>query len=197
MKLDYPATQRNKDAIARALRPFLPQLGSVLEVASGSGQHAVHFASEFPHLTWQPSSYEEQERASISAYVAEAARKNLLPPLDLNVLGTPWPLTMAEAVFCANMIHIAPWQATEGLFSGAASVLNTGSSLVTYGPYRFHGEFTSPSNRMFDERLRSRDSRWGVREIDDLEAVGQRVGFAREETVELPANNHLIVWRRT
>ncbi|MFT6396394.1 MAG: SAM-dependent methyltransferase [Bradymonadia bacterium] len=196
MKLDYPATQRNKDAIASALRTLLPSAGTVLEVASGSGQHCLHFATEFPDLAWQPSSYESEERASIGAYVAEAGRQNLYSPLDLNVLQTPWPLTSADAVFCANMIHIAPWDVSEGLFAGAASILAAGSPLLTYGPYRFQGEFTSPSNQMFDERLRSRNPAWGVRELDDLIFVGSVLGLVLSETLEMPANNHLLVWIR-
>ncbi len=196
MKLDYPATQRNKDAIASAFRGVLPKQGTVLEIASGSGQHCVHFAAEFEDLIWQPSSYEADERASISAYVVEAGRDNLRPPLDLDVRAVTWPITAADAIWCANMIHIAPWEVSEGLFAGAGELLSAGSPLLTYGPYRFQGEFTSASNHAFDQRLRGRDPSWGVREIDDLDRLAANAGLIREATLVMPANNHLLVWRR-
>lgn len=196
MKLNYPATQRNKHAILDALRSHLPATGTVLEIASGSGQHAVHFASELPHLTWQPSSLEAEERASIAAYQRDHAVANMRPPVALDVTQDPWPLQTADAVVCINMIHIAPWTASEALFAGAARLLSSGAPLITYGPYRFNGRHVSESNVAFDASLRQRDERWGIRDVDTLEALGRETGFSRETTLALPANNHLLVWRR-
>ncbi len=196
MKRDYPATERNKHALLDALHAHLPKTGTVLEIASGSGQHAVHFAAGLPKLKWQPSSREEEERASIAAYAAEAQLPNLLPALSLDVTAHPWPVTAADAIVCINMIHIAPWAASEGLFSGAAQLLKPGTPLITYGPYKFEGEFTSPSNAQFDASLQRRDPDWGVRDVVDLDALAARAGFARTHTAALPANNHVLVWLR-
>ena len=196
MKLDYPATARNQTAILATLRGVLGDARSVLEVASGSGQHATFFAAELPHVTWQPSSYEEEERASIAAYRSEMPDLlNLLPPVALDVHDQPWPLEAVDAVFCANMIHIAPWSACVALFEGASRVLRAGGALITYGPYRFDGGFTADSNANFDASLRRRNPSWGVRDVSALAEVGAPLGFALVDTQELPANNHVLVWR--
>lgn len=195
MKLDYPATQRNKDAILDVLRAQLPDNGTVLEVAAGSGQHAVHFAAGLPHLLWQPTSREAEERASIDAHAAEADLPNVLPALDLDV-ELDWPDAAPDAIVCINMIHIATWSAAEALFQGSARRLAVGAPLITYGPYRFGGA-TAPSNEAFDASLRRRNPEWGVRDVDDLDALAESVGLSRAVTEALPANNHAIVWRRT
>lgn len=193
-----PATARNRAPILEVLRRVLPAEGVVLELASGTGEHAVHFAAALPGLTWQPSDPSPEARASIAAWRAEAALPNLRPPLPLDVVA-PWPLddvAPLAAIVCINMIHIAPWAATEALFAGAARALAPGAPLVTYGPYRFGGAFTADSNAAFDADLRARDPRWGVRDIDDLTALAASHAIARVETVELPANNHALIWRR-
>lgn len=195
MKQHAPAAERNRDPILAVLRRVLPARPGalVLEVASGSGQHAVHFAAALPHLRWQPSDQDPVARDSVAAWRAEAGLDNLLPPLSLDVRG-PWPVQAADAIFCANMIHISPWACTLALLSGAAAVLPPGSPLVLYGPYRRGGAHTAPSNAAFDASLRSRDPSWGVR---DLEAVvAQARGFALDEVVEMPANNLTVVLRR-
>ena len=193
-----PATARNRAPILEVLRRVLPAEGVVLELASGTGEHAVHFAAALPGLTWQPSDPSPEARASIAAWRAEAALPNLRPPLPLDVVA-PWPLddvAPLAAIVCINMIHIAPWAATEALFAGAARALAPGAPLVTYSPYRFGGAFTADSNAAFDADLRARDPRWGVRDIDDLTALAASHAIARVETVELPANNHALIWRR-
>ncbi|MCK6504043.1 class I SAM-dependent methyltransferase [Myxococcota bacterium] len=195
MKQHAPAAERNRDPILAVLRRVLPARPGalVLEVASGSGQHAVHFAAALPHLRWQPSDQDPVARDSVAAWRAEAGLDNLLPPLSLDVRG-PWPVQAADAIFCANMIHISPWDCTLALLSGAAAVLPPGSPLVLYGPYRRGGAHTAPSNAAFDASLRARDPSWGVR---DLEAVvAQARGFALDEVVEMPANNLTVVLRR-
>ena len=196
MKLDYPATQRNKDALLEVLREHLPERGVVLEIASGSGQHAIHFARHLVDITWQPSSRELEERASIDAYRAAApGLENLRHALALDVHDDPWPIASAEAIVCINMIHIAPWQATLDLFAGAARLLGPGGVLITYGPYRFEG-VTAPSNERFCQSLRARDPRWGVRDLVDLEQVARAQGISRSATESMPANNHSLVWTR-
>ncbi|MEZ4401505.1 MAG: DUF938 domain-containing protein [Kofleriaceae bacterium] len=196
MKRTAPAVARNKDALLAELAKVLPLAGTVVEVASGSGEHAVHFARGLPGVTWQPTDCDPAALASIGAWRAEAALPNLATPLPLDVMAA-WPVDRADAVVCINMIHIAPWAATVALFVGAARLLAIGAPLVTYGPYRFPGGFTAPSNAEFDQSLRARDPRWGVRDVREVAAVAAPAGFELEATVAMPANNHTLVWRRT
>ncbi len=187
-----PAAERNRDPILSVLGRVLPTQGRVLEIASGTGQHVVHFARKLPHLSWQPTDLDAEALASIRAYVADAKLPNLLPPLPLDVRD-PWP--DADAVVCINMIHISPLSATEALFRGAGK-LPPGAPLVTYGPYTIDGEHTAPSNAAFDASLRARNPEWGVRDLSDLQDLAQRNGLALEERVAMPANNFTLVWRR-
>ena len=177
------------------LRRALAGRRHALEIASGTGEHAVHFARAFPELRWQPSDRDAAALASIEAWRAEAALPNLEPALALDVLVQPWPALAADAVVCINLVHIAPWSAAEALFAGAARLLPPAAPLVSYGPYRFGGR-SAPSNDAFDASLRAQDPRWGVRDVDELEALARRSGFALEEAVAMPANNHTLVWRR-
>ena len=190
-----PATARNREPIREVLARELPRQGVVLEIASGSGEHALYFAGAFSELAWQPSDGSEAALASIAAWRAEAQLPNLRAPVALDVTAASWPVTHADAILCINMIHIAPWEATLGLFAGAARVLPAGALLYLYGPYRFGGAFTSDSNAEFDRSLRSRDPRWGVRDVDDLEAAARPCGFVLRETIAMPANNHSLVFR--
>ena len=152
-----PAAARNRDPIASVLRDVLPERGTVLEVASGTGEHAVHFARAFPELLWQPSDRDEDALASISAWRDEARLPNLLDPLELDAAEEEWPLVRADAILCINMVHISPWAATEGLMRGAEAVLRTpGAPLILYGPYRRSEVPTAPSNEAFDSSLKSR-----------------------------------------
>ncbi|MBW1904186.1 MAG: DUF938 domain-containing protein [Deltaproteobacteria bacterium] len=191
-----PAAERNRQPILDVLRRVLPPAGLVLEVASGTGQHAIFFSERLPALQWQPTDASPEALQSIGAWVDVAARDNLLAPLDLDVRSPQWPISQADALLCINMIHISPWEATEALFQGASQLLEVGAPLITYGPYRLHGEHTAPSNAAFDQSLRSRNARWGVRDIDDLRDLGGRTGFVLEERVGMPANNMILVWTR-
>lgn len=195
-RLEYPATQRNRDAIVDVLRRVLPQSGQVLEIASGSGEHAVHFARAFPGLTFQPTDPEDAALKSIAAWIAHSGAKNIHEPLILDATGDAWPVTSADAILCINMIHIAPWRATVGLLRGAASLLRAGSPLYLYGPYRRGGVMTAPSNEAFDASLKSRDAEWGLRNLEDVAALARTHGFSAPDVTEMPANNLSVVFRR-
>lgn len=191
-----PATERNREAILTVLRRVLPSEGTVLEVASGSGQHAIFFAAALPSVIWQPSDPSPEARASIAAWTASERAENVRPPLDLDVTREPWPVDRADAMLNVNMIHISPWQACEALLRGAARVLPAGAPLVMYGPYKRGGRHTADSNAAFDASLRSRDPSWGVRDLDDVAAEAKKHALELEEVVEMPANNLTVVYRR-
>ncbi len=256
------AAERNKGPILEVLKRVLPETGLVLEIGSGTGQHAAHFAPRLPGLVWQPTDPDPKMRASIDAWAqeapGEAARPgvspenknsgaartgkqqeagrtegptgnqqeagrtegptgnqqeadapNLRPALDLDVTGAVWPVTGAEAIFSANMIHIAPWDCCLGLLAGAGRILTrggdgrspdrettTGGLLILYGPFKIGGRHTAPSNESFDESLRARDASWGVRDLDDVTQAAEAHGLALQETVAMPANNLTVVFRR-
>ncbi len=189
-----PATQRNREPILEVLRRTLPSQGTVLEVASGTGEHAAFFAPQFPRLAWQPSDADPASRVSIAAWTAGI--DTVRPPLALDAASSAWPLSAADAVLCINMIHIAPWPATEGLVAGAARILPAGGLLFLYGPYKRDGRHTAPSNAAFDASLRARDPAWGVRDLGDVSALAAKAGFNLAEVVEMPANNLSVLFRR-
>ncbi|HLL23020.1 MAG TPA: DUF938 domain-containing protein [Kofleriaceae bacterium] len=191
MKQASPATARNKEPIREVLATVLPSAGVVLEIASGAGEHAVHMARAFPALAWQPTDPDEVALASMAAWRAEVDLPNLRAPMRLDVRDPAWPA--ADAIVCINMIHISPWQASLALLAGAARTLGPGGVLVTYGPYRFDG-VTAPSNEAFDRSLKSRDPAWGVRDVADLAAAA--VDFELAPPIAMPANNHVLVFRR-
>ncbi|SEI76339.1 Protein of unknown function [Sphingobium sp. AP50] len=190
-----PATERNRDAIADVLREVLPSSGLILEVASGSGEHAVHFAAAFPALDWQQSDPDPAALASIAAWRAEANLPNLRPPIQLDASAN-WPIAQADAILCINMIHISPWEATLGLLKGAGATLPTGGLLYLYGPYMRDDVETAPSNLAFDASLKSRDPRWGLRALEDVVAAAKAEGLAFEKRIEMPANNLSLLFRR-
>ena len=194
-KRHAPATERNRDAILAILRNELPSCGLVLEVASGSGEHAVHFAAALPHLDWQPSDPDPAALASIAAWRVEAGLPNLRPPVRLDA-AAPWPVESADAILCINMAHISPWAATLGLLSGAGKVLAPGGLLYLYGPYFRDGVETAPSNLAFDASLRARDPQWGLRRVEDVAAAASVEGLRFERLVEMPANNLSLLFRR-
>jgi SAM-dependent methyltransferase len=196
MKRFAPATQRNREPIRVVLADELPSSGLVVEIASGSGEHAVAFARAFPGVTWQPTDPDPEALASIAAWRDEAALPNLAAPVALDVT-TPWPFDRADAIVCINMVHIAPWQAAIGLFENAGRLLAPGGLLYMYGPYRFSGHFTAASNEAFDQSLRARDPSWGVRDVDDLTALGTQHGLQLHKTIAMPANNHSLIFRRS
>ena len=196
MKQCAPATARNREPIREVLARHLPERGRVLELASGTGEHAVHMARAFPALRWQPSDLDPVALASIESWRMEAGLPNLSPPIVLDVTAPVWPVTDIDAVVCINMVHIAPWEATLALMAGAPRILPAGGVLVTYGPYMRGGAHTSPSNEAFDASLRARNPLWGVRDIDKVAEVAGHEGLALEEVVPMPANNFTLVWRR-
>jgi hypothetical protein len=194
---DSPASERNKDPILQVLRPLLPSRGTVLEIASGTGQHVVYFAAATPHLAWQPSDPSADSRAAIDARVRASGLGNIQAALDLDVHAGIWPVTAAASMLvCINMIHIAPWSATAALFAGAARTLDTTlpGRVLLYGPFREQGRHTADSNESFDASLRSRNAAWGVRDVDDVAAVAAAHGFRRESLVRMPANNLCLVF---
>ena len=191
-----PATQRNRDPILDVLRQELPESGLVLEVASGSGEHVVHFARALAGLEWQPSDPSAEARESIAAWLASEPADNVRQPLDLDAASSDWPLDRADAVVCINMIHISPWEASEGLMRGAGRILPSGAPLYLYGPYRRAGHPIEPSNAAFDESLKARDPRWGLRLLDDVVACAAKNGLRLTRVVEMPANNLSVVFRK-
>jgi hypothetical protein len=190
-----PATVRNRDAIAAILRDELPASGLVLEVASGSGEHAVHFAQSFPGLDWQPTDPDPAALASIAAWRDEASLSNLLPPLQLDA-ARDWPVARADAILCINMVHISPWEATLGLLKGAGAVLPTGGLLYLYGPYLRDGVETAPSNLAFDASLKTRDPRWGIRAVEAVTKAAATEGLSLDRLIDMPANNLSLILRR-
>ena len=190
-----PHVARNAGPIVEVLRGVLPPTGLVLEVASGTGEHALHFARAFPALTFQPTDPDPLALSSIEAWRSEAS-DNLLPPLMLDAAGEDWPVDRADALLCINMVHISPWSATLGLLSGASRVLPAGAPLVLYGAYRRAGVPTAPSNEAFDESLKARNPEWGLRVLEDVVAEAAAVGLSLERVVDMPANNITVILQR-
>ena len=191
-----PSAARNRDPVLAVLQRLLPTEGLVLEIGSGTGEHAVHFARHLPALRWQPSDADAAALASIADWVAHAALPNLLPPLCFDLAAAPWPVAGADAIVAINVLHYSPWSTTPALFAAAAEVLPVGGVVVCYGPYRRAGAHTAPSNADFDEWLRSVDPRFAVRDLEAVEAEARRNGFVLEEVVDMPANNFSLVFRR-
>ena len=189
-----PSVQRNRDAIASVLRDVLPRDGLVLEVASGSGEHVVHFASLFPRLTWQPSDPDPHALASIEAWRSHAGFANVLPPLQIDATAPEWPIEGADAVLCINMAHISPWSATRGLIGGARRLLEPGRPLYLYGPFKRANAALVPSNAAFDATLRQRNPDWGLRVVEDVVALARQHGFGRHRIVDMPVNNLSVIF---
>lgn len=196
---EAPAVARNREPILEILRRVLPREGRVLEIASGTGEHAVFFAGALPGLVWMPTDCDDAALRSIAAHRALAALPNVEAPRFLDTR-EPWPTdlvaTPIAAIVAINVIHISPWEATLALFDGASRVLAPRAPLVTYGPYVVDGTHTAPSNEAFDASLRARDPRWGVRDIADVARVAHDTGFSLEERFPMPANNFTLVFRR-
>jgi len=190
-----PATERNREPIADILRTVLPEQGTVLEIASGTGEHAIHFAQAFPQIDWQPSDPDPTAIASIRAWAETARLPNLRPPLTIDAASDGWPIERADAILCINMTHISPWEATVGLMTNAAKLLPPGGPLILYGPYLQQGVETAPSNLAFDESLKQRDPRWGLRQLEDVAALAESVGLRMEDVHAMPANNLIVVLR--
>jgi len=218
MKRHAPAAERNREPIAAVLTEELPTGGLVLEVASGTGEHIVHFARTYPGLQWQPSDADAQARHSIAAWREEAGLPNLLPPIALDAAAPDWLVARADAILCINMdsnscdpvtsntyvaclcinmVHISAWAATVGLFRGCAKLLTADAPLILYGPYFEDAVETAPSNLAFDRSLKERNPEWGLRNVTDVDELAREWGFHRTRRVKLPANNLVLVYRRT
>ena len=197
-----PAAERNRQPVLDALRKLLPAQGQALEIASGTGQHVAHFASNMPGWVWQPSDAQADGFASMRAWCAQAGAVNVREPVLLDVMAPKWPADSAEfrhkfdAIFCANMLHIAPWATCAALMAGAAKYLSPHGALITYGPYLERDVPTSPGNLAFDESLRQRDPAWGIRTLEDVVHQAELAGLRLSKKVEMPANNLLLVFRR-
>jgi cyclopropane fatty-acyl-phospholipid synthase-like methyltransferase len=194
-RVSSPSVARNREPILEVLRRVLPAPGRVLEIASGSGEHALFFARAMPELIWQTSDPDAQARASTAAWIADEGLANVLPPLPIDVCEADWGVAGPfDAIVAINMIHIAPWDATDALFVGAARLLRAGGIVFLYGPYKQDGAHTAPSNAAFDDWLKARDPASGVRDLDDVVRAGEAHGFALREMVAMPANNLSLVF---
>ena len=191
-----PATERNRDAIATVLERVLASASTVLEIGSGTGQHAAFFGARLPHLAWQPTEVDVELLPSIDAWVSEAALSNVRPARHLDVTSADWPLATVDAIVCINVIHIAPPEVLDALLAAAATRLPSGGALVLYGPFQEGGRHTAESNERFDAMLRAQNTAWGVRNLDDVIARATELGLEHAETVRMPANNLTVVLRK-
>lgn len=196
MKRHAPATARNSGPIADRLADELPPSGTVLEIASGTGEHAIFLSHRFSALDWQPSDADPGALDSIREWREVTGPGNLLEPVTLDAASPEWPVPAANAILCFNMVHISPWDATKGLFAGAGRLLAKGAPLILYGPFLESGGPAAASNLAFDESLKSRDPRWGLRDVEALDRLAARSEMNRTARFEMPANNLLLVWRR-
>lgn len=195
MKPYAESCEQNQGPILEVLQEIFARQQRVLEIASGTGQHAVHFGRALPHLTWQTSEL-AQNHAGIQAWLDESLLPNVLPPVAIDVNDPDWPITDVDAVFNANTVHIVAWPAVEAMFAGIARVLEEGGLLCLYGPFNYGGKFTSESNARFDAWLKSRDPNSGVRDFEALNRLAESQGLQLQKDVSMPANNRILVWRR-
>jgi SAM-dependent methyltransferase len=195
-RLVVSSADRNRGPILKVLERVLPKTGLVLEVASGTGQHVVHFAQALKGLSWQPTDMDAACRRSISAWLATAEFANVRRPLDLDVRALPWRVPTLDAIVCLNLIHIAPWSVATALFAGAGLALRETGLLYLYGPYSVQGRHTAPSNAAFDSALRAENPEWGLRDLKEVESLAKDQGFDLAETIEMPANNFSVLFRK-
>ena len=191
-----PAALRNREPIAEVLREWLPLSGLIIEIASGTGEHASYFAERFPTLEWQPSDVHSDALSSIEAWQRESGLANLRPPVVLDAASADWPVDRADALLSINMVHISPWASALGLIDGAARLLPAGAPLILYGPWIQADVATAPSNLDFDADLKRRDPQWGLRRVEDFAAAAEVRGLQLTETRAMPANNLMLLWRR-
>lgn len=196
MPRSAPAALRNREPLLDVIRPHLPASGTLLEVASGTGEHAVFMGRALPHLTIQPSDPDDEARAIIEAWIRESGAANVCAPLALDVTSQNWPALACDAILNVNMVHISPWNACKGLLDHASVLLDDGAPLFMYGPYRRRGVPTAPSNEAFDESLRARNPAWGLRLLDDVIDEAKRRGLVCIDVIDMPANNLTVVYRR-
>lgn len=191
------ACENNKAPILEKLATLFKQPGTILEIGTGTGQHAVHFASHLPHLLWQPTDHPQNAQLS-RAWIADSGLANINPPIALNVLDGVWfDLPAIIGAFSANTAHIMAWEEVRAMFLGIGGVLPLNGVFSLYGPFRYGGRHTSESNERFDRSLRAQASHMGIRDIEDLKALGEETGLVLEEDFEMPANNRLLVWRKS
>lgn len=195
-RLVVASAERNSGPILKVLKRVLPETGLVLEVASGTGQHVVHFAQALKALSWQPTEMDAVCRRSISAWLMTEHLANVRQPLDLDVRTLPWPVPTLDAIVCINLVHIAPWSVATALFAGAGLALREAGLLYLYGPYSVQGKHTAPSNAAFDSALRAQDPEWGIRDLEDVDQVAKEQGFDLAETIAMPANNFSVLFRK-
>lgn len=195
MKAHWPAPERNKGPILEVLQRVLPKQGTLLELSSGSGQHAVYFSEHLPDWTWIPSDVDPDNLASIAAYREESGRERFRPPVALDVRARDWNVPPLDAAFNANMIHIAPWSCCVGLLEGVARYLKPGGVFLLYGPFRIGGAHTAPSNAAFDAGLRRQNEQWGVRDLEEVVNSAAVRGLHFSERVQMPAENQTLVFR--
>jgi hypothetical protein len=196
MRRSAPAALRNRQPIADVLAEWLPARGLVLEIASGTGEHAACFAERFPDLEWQPSDADKDALASIAAWREEFRLRNLRPPLVIDASIADWPIDYADALLSINMVHISPWAAALGLLDGASRLLRAGTPLILYGPWLKEDVATAPSNLVFDADLKRRNGSWGLRGVEDFTAAATERGFTAEQFRAMPANNMMLLFRR-
>ena len=192
-----PAALRNREPISEVLAEWLPASGLVLEIASGTGEHAVYFAERFPTLEWQPSDVHADALASIAAWRDAAGLPNVRAPIVIDASAPDWPIGQADALLSINMVHISPWPSALGLLDGAAKLLAVGAPLILYGPWLLEGVAPAPSNLAFDADLKRRDPAWGLRRVEDFAAAASKRGFDLVETRQMPANNVMLLLRHT
>ena len=196
MKQEAPAAARNREPITAVLAEELPARGTILEIASGTGEHVVHFARMFPHLDWQPSDPSPEARSSIAAWSEEAQLTNIAPPLAIDAASDTWPAARCDALLCINMVHISEWEASVGLFRAGSRVLTSNAPLILYGPFLELEVTTAPSNLAFDRSLKERNPEWGLRNLADMDCLADQFGFSRTNRYEMPANNLMLIYRR-
>lgn len=195
IKPDAPACARNRDPILEVLRPALANAHSVLEIGSGTGQHAIYFAAALPHLLWQTSDC-PAHLPGIQSWLDETALDNTLPPLALDVTGV-WPSQRYDAIFSANTLHIMHWPSVVQMFAPLPQVLNANGQLIIYGPFNYGDQYTSESNRQFDQWLKSRDAGSSIRDFEAVDLLAQAAGLQLTADHEMPANNRCLVWQRS
>ena len=201
-RLFFPATERNRDHISQVLSKIIPKSGMILEIASGSGEHAVTFQERFPNISWQTSDPDPVCRRSISAWIKYKSLSKKMPePIDLDVENRPWSLnteirSSLKAVICINMLHITPWRCTTAMFEETGDLLSKGQLLILYGPFKINGEYTSESNFRFNESLKAQNSCWGVRNLNEVNEIAIKNRFKKIQTIEMPANNFSVIFQR-
>lgn len=195
MKPFAPACERNQDVILEVLKEAFASCGSVLEIGSGTGQHAVYFGRHLPHLTWLPGDLESMH-AGINMWLAEAQLENVRPPIVLDVDEPVWPVSAVDGVFSANVLHIVSWEQGKNLIAGAARVLNPGGVLCVYGPFNYNGDFTSPSNARFELWLKGRDPQSGIRDFEKVRDTALEHGLVLDKDYTMPANNRILTFRK-